>query len=511
MGALAEKGDQPYELTPKTRKEIIALGEAIQDRNWRVNNLYSIIDENGKAVRFKPYATQQGLLDNVFRKNIILKGRQLRVTTAYCINWLDGAMFSKNTKIGIVAHTKHDAAKIFREKIAYPYDTLPPALQSPLKSRTQSEFKFENGSEISIGVSYRSGTLQVLHVTEYGYTCARQPLRADEVRTGGFIAAQDGIIVVESTAMGRAGTFAELCAGAQKGNQWHFKFLPWYDEPRYVYAGDEAIAERREGETDYLDELQAKVHRKFTQAQRHWWIANYRDYGEKMFQEFPSTAEEAFKLSTEGAYYGKQMLDAWRTGRVTTIPINPGIQVETWWDIGMGDSTAIWFVQRQGFQILVVDYYENSGEGFPHYAKYCRDWAKEHGVSFSRHIGPHDLKNRQWMSETAETRIRAAAALGFVFELAAEMSIADGIDAVRRQLPMCAFDESRCGKGIQMLESYRKKWNAALACWHDYPLHDFASHGADAFRMGVIGLGAAPIILGSTRKPAPTIAAVRWR
>jgi hypothetical protein len=482
----------------------------LSSRHWRLRNLYHIRNEYGQRVLFRPYATQQRLFDKVARKNLVLKGRQTRVTTAYCLLWLDLALWSPDVKIGIVAHTKGEAAKIFREKIAFPYEQLPAAVRAanPVAKKTESEIVFANGSEISVGVSYRSGTLQVLHITEYGYTCARQPARAQEIKTGAMTAAQKGIIVVESTAMGRAGHFHDLCQEAQKGQgEWSFHFLPWYEEP--TYTADTAIAEQRDAEAAYLDRLEAARGGAFSRGQRAWYCLKKRELGDDVYAEFPSTPEEAFRQSTEGAYYGSLLLRAWQEGRVSRIPIERALPVETWWDLGMRDSTTIWFVQRNGYELRLVDYYENSGEGLPHYAGVLDEWRRQHGAIFRRHVAPHDIKVREL--NTGRTRLETAAELGVQFEVAPALPLADGIEAVRAALPRCVFDEERCAEGIRALEHYRKEWNEALSVYRNQPLHDWASHGADAFRTGITAETQGIALAAPGRAVARVVERRRWR
>jgi hypothetical protein len=496
------------------------LRDKLTDRRWRLRSLYKVRNDDGAIKNFIPFQTQEMLYDYVKPKVCILKGRQMRVTTAYCTMWLDAALFNNDgLQIGIIAHTKGDASKIFKNKICAPYDNLPEEIRNipgnRVVKRTESEIGFANGANISCGVSFRSGNLQVLHVTEYGYICARQPLRAEEIKTGAFIAAQRGITVVESTAMGQGGDFARICTESQKGagnSLWNFKFLPWYLEPTYTADTSTPFAEHRDTETVYLNKLEAMIRRRFTPGQRRWYCLMKREYGEMMYREFPSTPEEAFKSSTEGAYYGSQMLAAWQSGRITDVPYDPTLPVETWWDIG-GDGTAIWFVQRQGRIIYVIDFYQASGEGVAHYAAYVKKWMEDNKVRSMRCVGPHDLNQGRW--STGKTQLQSAADHGLIFEVVEPCSIENGIEAVRRTLPFCVFDESHCAEGIQKMERYRKKWNAAMSVWSDIPLHDDASHCADAFRTGVMGMQLAPIIAGlpstAARSPARPIVNVKWK
>jgi hypothetical protein len=488
--------------------EFSALAAALKDRRWRLANLYWIIDRQGRRVRFVPNWAQVELFDTLQRRNVDLKVRQLGVTTGYCILWLDAAMFTDNLRVGIVAHTKDDARIIFRDKIKFAYDHLPQELRdwNPAVKADAHELLLGNGSGIRVGVTFRSGTVQVLHVTEYGYICQHQPQRAQEIRTGAFQAVpQDGIIVVESTARGRSGHFHELCQDAQKGGQWRFRFLPWHQEPGYTLSPERPLEYRQE--TEYLDRLALALGRELTPGQRRWWCGKRRELGDDVYSEYPSTPEEAFKVSTEGAYYGSAMLKAWQEQRVTMVPVERALLVETWWDLGMDDETFIWFLQRHGYELRLVDCYRNSGEGLPHYANVLQDWRQQHGVIYGRHVAPHDIRVREL--NTGKSRLETAADLGIRFEVAPMLPLIDGIEAVRNAIPRCVFDEERCADGIRALEHYRREWNEVLGVYRNQPLHDGSSHGADAFRAGITCDAGA--VVGPSRVAARVVRREAWR
>jgi len=122
-------------------------------------------------------------------------------------------------------------------------------------------------------------------------------------------------------------------------------------------------------------------------------------------------------------------------------------------------------------------YYENSGEALTHYLKYLKDKP----YSYLKHFVPHDAGAHEY--STGMTRIEVANKHGIKFILAPKVSVVEGIDAVRNILNRCWFDEELCAKGVSMLESYKREWDDRNGCWKENPSHNFASHGADAFRM----------------------------
>lgn len=190
----------------------------------------------------------------------------------------------------------------------------------------------------------------------------------------------------------------------------------------------------------------------------------------------------SFDAALVGSYYGDQMAKALEEDRITDVPYEPRLEVHTAWDLGVGDSTAIWFYQVHGYEVRVIDYYEASGEGLPHYAKIL----KEKDYVYGNHYGPHDLEVRDFSSGVS--RKQTAAALGIKFKIVPKLSIEDGIDAVRSLLRRCVFDDDRCHRGIEALRQYKKSWNDKMRCYNSHPDHDWTSHAADAFRYLAVSL-----------------------
>jgi phage terminase large subunit len=165
---------------------------------------------------------------------------------------------------------------------------------------------------------------------------------------------------------------------------------------------------------------------------------------------------------------------------LTNVPYDPNLGVETWWDLGLRDATAVWFVQRFGQEIRLIDYDEESGLSL---ADWCKR-IKEKPYHYTRHIGPHDLESREY--STGMTRLEFARTNDLRFDVAPKVKVTDGIDSVRRLLARCWFDETKCYRGVEALKSYRKEWDAKLQVFRPTPLHDWSSHGADAFRTGAV-------------------------
>lgn len=188
-------------------------------------------------------------------------------------------------------------------------------------------------------------------------------------------------------------------------------------------------------------------------------------------------------IEIPGAIYRAEMERAWIEERIRPVPIDPNLPVHTAWDLGVLDATAIWFFQlsKGTGERRYVDYYEANGEPLSHYVGVLA----ARGYNYGTHFGPHDLEVRELA--TGKTRREVAAALGLKFSLVPNIGLEEGIDAARRAFPMCWFDERRCKAGIEALTHYRRDYNQRLGEFKPAPVHDWASHGCDAFRYSVLG------------------------
>lgn len=192
--------------------------------------------------------------------------------------------------------------------------------------------------------------------------------------------------------------------------------------------------------------------------------------------------EGAFLTFSEGAYYAREMREADAEGRMTQVKYDPAKGVVVAFDLGIGDSTSIWFAQFIGTEVHLIDYYEASGVGLDHYARVLQD----KGYVYDKYILPHDVRVRELGS--GMSRLETLANLGIRdVEIAPQLNIDDGIQAVRSMLTRCWFDQVKCEKGIDCLVNYSRDWDENGKTWRLRPRHDWASHGADAFRYLAIG------------------------
>jgi len=477
------------------------LNKRYRSRRWRLDNLYNIINDKGVEVKFKMRLCQKLLFLSLWFCSVILKSRQHGITTFACIFFLDTCLFNSNTTAGIIAHNRIDAEEFFKNYVKYPYDNLPQELKDVVTATQDSARKltFSNNSSIRVTTSGRSGTFQLVHISELGKICAQFPKKALEIKTGTLNAIHPGqIVIIESTAEGREGTYFDMVQEAKKMDEagekltkmdYKYFFFPWWKNPLNVLDPEGVVYYKYQ--TEYFLELKQKHHINLTPKQKAWYVKKWKVQGDDMKREHPSTPEEAFEAALHGVYYGSEFQLARAQDRITSVPFIPGILVDTWWDLGLGeeDAMSIWFTQDYGRQIHVIDYYENSGEGFKFYRDLLLDDYKVNkGYTYGVWGAPHDIKRKEYSLE-GKTRWQYAASIGMPFVRAKMSLVSTGIQEVRNIFPLCVFDEVNTttkfrGKsvGLPSLEYYRKEWNEGLGSYRNHPLHDHNCHGADAFR-----------------------------
>lgn len=184
-----------------------------------------------------------------------------------------------------------------------------------------------------------------------------------------------------------------------------------------------------------------------------------------------------------GAYYAKIIAKLKDAGQITSVPYEPNLPVTTAWDLGIGDSTAIWFAQQVGKEVRIIDHLENSGVGLDWYVKQLSNKP----YVYHEHLLPHDAN----VSElgTGKRRIDTLRDLGLnKTRVLPALSVDDGINAVRLLLPRCWFDKTKTEKGLNCLINYQREYDEKLQTFKDRPLHDWSSHSSDGFRYLAIGL-----------------------
>ena len=218
-------------------------------------------------------------------------------------------------------------------------------------------------------------------------------------------------------------------------------------------------------------------------------MANLPEDYIQMLESLPEDERNRFLLGIwtdgiSGGIYTKEIGLAEQEGRITSVPFNNEFFVWTFWDIGIDDSTAIWFVQFVGDEIHLIDYYSNNNQSALHYLEVLKQKAQQYGYKYNKLILPHDGKQREWTN--GRSRAETLESQGFKTEVVKATSIADGINACKLIFYKCWFDKEKCQEGISALSNYRRKEDTVAMTYSKEPLHDWTSHGADSFRlMGV--------------------------
>lgn len=193
--------------------------------------------------------------------------------------------------------------------------------------------------------------------------------------------------------------------------------------------------------------------------------------------EFAQEYECSFEAAVKGAYYGKEINQAEIDGRITAVPYDPRLPVHTSWDLGMADSTVIWFTQTIGAETRWIDCVKGEGVGLDWYVREL----KERPYNYGRHYLPHDVQVREM--GTGKSRKEVLEGLGLRdIEVGKALPVADGIQALRMLLATSWFDKVKCKEGLEALRMYRREYDDKRQEFRPHPLHDWTSHYADAAR-----------------------------
>jgi hypothetical protein len=491
---------------PLTVEEIIA---NLGNRWWRLNNLYYIKDTDGNKVLFKPEErySQKYLHDNFWYMTIVPKARQLGITTFFGILYFDAILFSENKTAGIIAHRQEDMKKIFNNKIKFAWNNMHPWVRKYIgepDTNSANELIFPNGGSIFVSMTTRSGTIQYLHISEFGYICQKFPEKAEEIVTGAINSVHAGnVISIESTAAGKEGYFYEFCMDAERYRKegkpltpLDFKifFFPWWLENSYRLPGNVLINKELQ---DYFKLLKDKSNITLDTEQMNWYVKKKEKMKDKMFSEFPSTLEECFQTSVEGAYYSREMQKVYLENRIKPIVIEPNKLIDTWWDLGMNDFMVILCTQTIGDKIRFVDMYWNHGYPLAHYYDWMKDKKENYGYRFGSHHFPHDIEVKELGSGSRKQFLWDLGLRNM--KVGTKVAVNEGIEKVRQLFPRFEFDEQKCQKLHEALFNYRKEFDDKLGVFRDKPRHDDNSHFADPVRLlGELWRDTVPLLEGQS-------------
>jgi len=467
----------------------------IDDKIWRLNNLYRIVDKSARSIPLKLNSVQEIVARDPHKRKLILKARQLGMSTFCIIDLLDDVIFNKNLGGGIVSYSLEHAQHIYKRIIGHALETFPKDLTPYLGVVSQSarEISFSNGSFLRVDTSLRGGSYQNVLVSEFGKTCARSPQKAEEVVTGTLQAVgKEGKVSIESTGEGSEGYFADMVhtanvRGDPKSNlDYKLFFFPWMVDDAYILKDD---VEYDTSLSDYFNRLEKELGIKINQQQRCWYAQQSAVLGEKVKQEFPSTIMEAFLSSSDAHYYAQLIEEAYNEGRCLHANLYDALHpVYVAMDIGVNDLTVIIFFQVIHGEIRIFDYYEDKNKGVDFYVKLLLQDKPYH---YHTIFLPHDSKKRgQIIAENTYERDfrRLFSGVNTKFHVLEKKDKNLSISHAKIKFSRCVFSLKNLKKEhgkpglLEHLSKYRKKWHEPTGRYIDEPLHDVHSNFADAFR-----------------------------
>jgi hypothetical protein len=484
---------------PKDEQDLIK--NFLTSKMWRLNNLYTIVNKFGELVTFVMNRSQHKVYAASLRhpRIIILKSRQQGISTLWLVSFFDDALIYNNFSIGLMAQGQDEASTLLdRTKILW--DKLDSNFKRYIKVSNRKdntkEFSFTNGSNIFIRTSFRSTTLQRLHVSEMGKIANKYPEKARETKTGTLQALAPGNIgVIESTAEGDNLFRVDWDNAVKFKDNLSLKdfypvFLSWLDDPDCKLWTDQVVTVKA---AEYFAEIEAELGVTLRKEQKNFWIVQFRELGDRVYQEYPSTANEAFMATKDGTYYAKLYLNYVKAAKREVSGLHDkNLDTQIAVDLGMNDTMSLGFFQTyMEDETRIVDEYTASGEDIAHYCNVIKEKAEANSYNITHLILPHDAKVKDLTSgKTREERFREE--LPNVMITVLERSPrGDGIEAVRVMIKKL-FVDLRCEYIISCLYNYSKEWNDNIGSnggWSSQPLHDEYSNGADMLRYMAMGKG----------------------
>lgn len=477
----------------KTKEELFT--RYLPSKLWRLNNLYHIIDKVGEPIPFRMNRAQF----KVYAKSlehprlIILKSRQQGISTFWLISYFDDLITRANYNCGLMAQGKDEAGTLL-ERLKHTWNTTEPWVKEFLgvkiiKNNSQ-EFTLSNNSTMFIRTSFRSATLQRLHISELGKIANKYPERAKETKTGTLQAIAPGnTCAIESTAEGVNmfkymwdASIKQYAAGRLAGKDFLPVFLSWLDDPDCVEFEDQYPTDE---ELDYFKRLEEQLKITITKEQRNFWVAQHRELEGDIHQEYPATPEEAFTAAQDGTYWAKRYLEmVIRRGQRKTYEelYDRNLDVYVAIDAGRSDYMVLCFFQVWKRQVRIIAEYYNTGEWLGHYVTYAQDLAKEKGWYISHWYLPHDMGVVDLTEKDNKTREEIMHDLGVVNTTVLErLSKHHGIEEVRQEFQNIWIADE-CVYLEQCCLNYTKTWNPLLEVWRDEPKRNQWAHGADTIR-----------------------------
>lgn len=498
-------------LDPHTQK---CLMDLLANREWRLNNLYLILDADGRMIPFQAREEQREFRRDRHRRNFVPKARKLGISTEIVIENGDECIFTANLVAGIIDYKEDDAfakLQIFRfawengpkhpePGIAWLWTKIHEA--NPLAADNDSEMAWSNGALFRAGTSFTGRTPQRLHISEYGPIAAQQAARAADIQRGSINSVEpSGIIDIETTMEGgRAGLCyhyfklaKEACGREQTVADYRLHFFSWLGHPSYTLNAKPTLG----ATIQYFDDLREKYGVNASEKQMAWWESRRRELGDEMWQQYPTVIDECDKAMVVGCIF-PEMTSLRMDGRITLFSPVPGLPLVASFDLGSSDNMAGWLIQPAGRAHNLLAWCAGEGKGAAGVAGVIRQWEVAFGP-----IGiillPHDagITDKGSGKTYEEQLVECGIPKPCIRVVPRTHDVWVGIREVSKRLPNTWIhprcDEPVKGKGkdgdlteqpsgVARLEGYRKTMTSA-GLIKSIPVKDgLCDHTADALR-----------------------------
>jgi hypothetical protein len=466
----------------------------MKDPYWRLHHIYHVKDLTGKVIPFRPNPEQSALYHAIFRDGIrnvlIIKARQLGMSTAIEMLIVDQQAFGQGVQSAIVDQTQGDASKKLNNKIKLAWEYLPREFRDSftLIKDNDSQFSvklkgYPELNEVQAGMTARGDTFQILHISEWGPIQALDAARSEEILTGAIPAAKDGIRIIETTWKGgKHGHLWGLAKAAMETpdedlTREDFKlfFFPWYNDKQYSTEG--RLDQLGEDMVEYFKVMEKETGHEFTPGQKLWYFKKALPMGTHRFQEFPTTLEEAFTGANEGVILHECVMQARLQKRVFNFRHDPSELVHTFWDLGAPLNMCTWYAQFIGREIHLIDV--DMEIDLDLVDRVGRMMQKPY--AFGAHYLPHDAKSAEKSGRNFVEQL--AKHLGNLRVIPRTSDVFVGIDHLKTLFPTMYFNKQFTETALERLEGYRTKVDRTTTYVTETIVHDACSHVADALRM----------------------------
>jgi hypothetical protein len=476
--------------------------KALKDPIWRLcaGKLYKCLNKPGRKglpaveVPFIPSPEQLLVIWCIhvrgWKRLIIPKARQLGMSLVLCLMGLDLCLFTSGAKAALIDQTAPDAEKKLADKVVFAIERLPKSILNALDIKPLVEdvtIKSKKGpaSVFEAGIKFRGGTLEWLHISEWGEIQTKNRLHSAEIRDGSLPAAEGGITIVETTWSGgldgEPGKLVQEALDTPEDQKcpksWRVMFFDWMSEPTYTQ------------EHGYIDKASAKhfadceaMGAKFTHGQKLWYAEIIRTKGlNKAKSQYPTFQHECWESVPEGSIYGDLIELSRAEGKIFDFPI-PDTAVDTFWDFGHPINTVCWFAQITSSEIRVIGCdMDRDIELTDRFADY-----KAIGYAFGTHYLPWDTGEKQSSGKTQAQMftadLRLAKLGGCVKIVPCTPTVWDGIGDLKKVWSRLVFHQTNTKEALAQLAQYRFIRESSTGIVKNVPVHNKYSHKGDSLR-----------------------------